>query len=298
MSFGTILRRTQEIALVGRSLVGQRTMEEVRVVLPDPDSPEPAFIRAVSWLYCLYFEAGRVSFGFLPRLGEAYSLVDRQVADRHVSEVRCLRTELHHNLGFEDSDLNTRTAAENWRRRACGTVLPQDAEQWRECYTRIVEDAEAFLGDVVRVVRSLEEREDEAGRDVAEWVHRLERNWMAARFDPLIEDVKVRLARDALNTVAFRNRHIGGWRGRLEVLDDGFDFDFEATRLIEKTLLEEDGVLLPITGVDVMERCGIGPGPDVGRMLEEARRYFEVHKCTRGELLEHLGALGPGARGW
>lgn len=299
MSFERVLRRRQEIDLVARSLIGRPAVDEVHVMLPDSQSPEPAFIRAVSWLYCLYFEAGRVSFGFLRRVGEAYALLDRRAGDEHLETVRCLRTELHHNLGFEDSDLDTRTAAENWRRRACGTVLPELASHWGDCYRGIVGDAERFLAGLVGVVRRIEERGVEAEGDVEEWRRRLARSWSAAMFDPLIEDAKVRLAREALSNVTFRNRHIGEWRKRLEVLEDGFDFGFEATRLIEKTLLEEDGVLLPVTGRDVMAGLGIRSGPLVGELLEEARRYFEVRPCDRADVMEHLGKYwaGKGGRG-
>ena len=71
-------------------------------------------------------------------------------------------------------------------------------------------------------------------------------------------------------------------------MEDRFDFDFEATRLIEKTLLDEDSVVLPITGRDVIDNLEVKPGPHVGALLEEARRYFEVHHCSRDELLTHL----------
>lgn len=288
MSFEEVFRRYQGINSLARSLLGRTAFDELNVLLPDPTSPEPGFLRGVSWLYCLYFEAGRVSLTFLRRLGEAYSLVDRDAADRHVEAVRCLRTELHHNLGFADSDLAARTAAEGWRRRACGTAMPQTPEQWRACYNRLVDDANAFLGSMDTVVRRIESDGDQARQHVDEWLRRLSRNWPGATFDPLIDDAKYRLSREALNTVAFRSRHVDKWKKQLELLEDGFDFDFEATRQIERTLLDEDSVVLPITGRDVIDTLGVKPGPEVGALLEEARRHFEVHRCNKEDLLTHL----------
>jgi len=104
MSFEKVLRCQQIINKLSHSLIGRSAFEDIHVLLPDPDQPEPGFMRATSWLYCLYFEGGRVSIKFLRRLGEAYGLGDRNIADTHVEAVRCLRTELHHNLGFTDSD--------------------------------------------------------------------------------------------------------------------------------------------------------------------------------------------------
>ena len=288
MSFEEIVRRRQHMATLAKSVVGCAAFEELHVLLPDPANPEPAFIRAVSWLYCLYFEAGRVSLAYLRRLGEGYSLVDRPLAERHVEEVRCLRTELHHNLGVGESEQTTRSTAEHWRRKACGTALPRTANEWRDCYNRLMDDATAFLEAVESVVRRIESGGQEAQGHIEEWRRLLRRSWPASEFDPLIDDVKYRLGREALNTVAFRNRYVDKWRKHLELLDEEFDFEFEAARLIEKALLDEGGSVLPITGRDVIESVGIDPGPDVGLLLEEARRHFEENRCGRAQLLAHL----------
>lgn len=288
MSFDGVLRSQQTINTLARNLIERPAFEEVNVIIPDSTSPESAFIRATSWLYCLYFEAGPVSLRFLRRLGEAYSLVEREESDLHVESVRSLRTELHHNLGFADSDRDTRTAAEIWRRNACGTMMPTSGAQWRACYSRIVDDAQVFLTGIEAVVRQLESDGDEALAHIEEWRSRLDRNWPGYKFDPLIDDAKYRFSRESLNTVSFRNRHVDKWRNRLELLEDGFHFEFEATRLIEKTLLDDDDVLPPITGKDIVEVLGIKPGPRVGALLHEARRHFEVNQTSREDLLAHL----------
>ena len=72
-------------------------------------------------------------------------------------------------------------------------------------------------------------------------------------------------------------------------MDDGFNFEFEATRLVEKTMLNDDNMLLPVTGKDVIESLGVEPGLEVGGLLEEARRYYSATRCSRDKLLDHLG---------
>ena len=295
MSFEEVTRRLQTVDALATSLIGRNAFDRMHVLLPDPKNPEAAFIRAVSWLYCLYFEAGGVSLNFLRRLGERYSIVDHYVTDRHVEDVRSLRTELHHNLGVEDSDQATRAKAQDWRRRACGTALPSTSEGWRDCYDKLVRDACELLNLVETVVRRIEKDGTEANAHIEEWRWRLDRNWSASRFDTLIENVKYRLGREALNVVKFRNRYGDRWKKQLELLEDDFDFEHEATRIIEKTLLDEGAGVLPITGRDVIQTLGIEPGPRVGILLEEARRHFGVNRCTKEELLEHLRAyrVGP-----
>lgn len=288
MSFEEIVRGKQAISFLSRTLVERHAFDEIHVLLPDPSSPEPAFIKATSWLYCLYFEAGRVSFSFLCRLGEAHGVVNREASNRHMETVRCLRTELHHNLGFADSDQRTRLAAENWRRRACGTALPNNSEQWTKCYDCLVGEARDFLTGIEAVLRKLESDPAAVERHCLDWRKRLERDWPAATFDPIVDDVKYRLGREQLNTVLFRNKHLENWKKQLESLEDGFDFNFEATRLVERTFLNDDSIILPITGVDLITTLGVERGPQVGKLLEEARRHFEVNPCTKAELLDHL----------
>ena len=291
MSFESVLRCHQRVNDLSRSLIGRAAFDELHVKIPDPKSPEPGFIRATSWLYCLYFEAGRVSLTFLRRLGEAYSLVDRVPTDQHVEVVRCLRTELHHNLGFADSDQAARTAAEVWRRKACGTAMPRDESQWRSCYDCLVDEANDFLTRIDEVVRKIEANGDEAKMHIKDWLRRLERSWPAAAFDPLVDETKYRLGRDSMKTVGFRMRHVDRWRKQLELLDEGFDFEHEATRLIEKTLLDEDSLVLPITGRDIMKSLEIRPGPRVGTLLEAARKQFEEAPCSSEELLSYLAGI-------
>ena len=236
MSFEEIVRSHQRIGKLARSLIGRSAFEEMHILLPDPTSPEAGFIRATSWLYCLYFEAGRISLTFLRRLGEAYGLMERAASDKHVETVRCLRTESHHNLGYGDSDQAARTSAERWRKKACGTALPQCPTEWENCYRCIVNDAHTFLQRIDEVVRRIEAEGSGGQNHVDNWLRRLVRSCPAAAFDPLIDKAKYQLARGALNTVAFRNQHADMWRKCLDLLEDGFNFDFEATRLIEITL--------------------------------------------------------------
>ncbi|MBK8690964.1 MAG: hypothetical protein IPN17_01310 [Deltaproteobacteria bacterium] len=81
---------------------------------------------------------------------------------------------------------------------------------------------------------------------------------------------------------------IDRWRAQLDLMEDGFDFAEEATRLVEKSLLDEDSFVLPITGRDIVSALKIKSGPRIGTLLEQARRRFAAQPCAREELLAHL----------
>ena len=84
---------------------------------------------------------------------------------------------------------------------------------------------------------------------------------------------------------------VSRWRKQIEVLEDGFDFKYEATRLIEKTLIDEDSAVLPITGQDIIESLRIGPGPKIGSLLEAARKRFDSDRCAKEDLISYLRTI-------
>ena len=288
MSFDLVLQKEQEVNNFARSLIDRPAFDAIQVTLPVSSSPEIAFIRATSWLYCLYFEAGRVSLRFLKDRGVGYAVMDRTQSDHHQEAVRCLRTELHHNLGYQDSDQVARKTAEHWRREACGSAFPATGAQWQNCHERLVEDASELLTSILWVLRRIEAEGEGAREYLDEWIRRLERSWTAAEFDPVIEDAKYRLGLPALDTVRFRNRHVDRWRKALDLLEDGFDFVHETTRLIEKTLVDESSHVLPITGNDIIMHLKVEPGPEIARLLREARLIHEERHLDRDAILEHL----------
>ena len=135
-------------------------------------------------------------------------------------------------------------------------------------------DAQAFF---VRLLDSLDVIETDDNRDVIcqQWEDRLRRDWPAHRYHELIATVAFDLGREALDSAAFYDRHGHTIRDGLRLLSEDCDLEAEARKLVERALLVELTSVLPITGRDVMEYFGIGPGPDVGRLLECARRLHE-----------------------
>jgi hypothetical protein len=121
-----------------------------------------------------------------------------------------------------------------------------------------------------------------------QWEIRLQRDWPAYRYHNLIATVAVDLGREALDPVAFYDRHGHTIRDGLRLLSQDSDLETEARRLIERALLTETASLLPITGHDVIAFFGIGPGPPVGRLLGCARRLYDEQPCDKDTLLQRM----------
>lgn len=292
MSFDSIHHGFQKINQLSQIMIQQPALSSIEVSLPAPGSgSELAFIRATSWLYCLYFEAGRGSISFLIKLAEAYQLDQVSQYKSHMENIRCLRTEFHHNLGFEGTDYQARTKAEEWRYQACGTRIPADGNDWKKCYQRLVKDeAVKFLDFLERTLRYLEQDAAESReRNIMDWRQRLQQDYPAARFDPLIEDIKFQLGKKGLDTVKFRNRYVGRWKKELEIMQEDYDFNYEASRLIESALINDSQSALPFSSTELMDYFNLPQGPDVGEYLKIANIIYKSGIVDKQQLLREVG---------
>jgi len=271
-----LVRGRDQIDGFARALLssGSPVFGVVSLSLPDVDgTPELAFIRTVSWLYVHYFEAGRVGVRFLVRRNAR--IASQGHGDEHLDVVHALRTWSQHNINLA-GEHNARIAStcEDWFANRCGTRLPRVDGHWTALLDALLGDAQAFF---VRLLDSLDVIETDDNRDVIcqQWEDRLRRDWPAHRYHELIATVSFDLGREALDSAAFYDRHGHTIRDGLRLLSEDCDLEAEARKLVERALLVELASVLPITGRDVMEYFGIGPGPDVGRLLECARRLHE-----------------------
>ncbi len=258
------------------------------VRLPKLIPPELGFIQTVSWLYAFFHEVAKVDIVFLSEKFDAYELdVSREGRD-HRSHLGRLRTYLQHNLNFtRGRDRETERSCKSWFRDACGTSVPNTDAEWRSCLAKLLLEAISFLAYLIEAIRRIER--DEAHAQIREdWIRRVDRQHGPEEFDTLISITANDMGRESLDVVRLRQRFFEKWMAALRLLADGYDFQREARRLIEYAILSEPAAGLPITGVDVIEALGIPPGPEVGRLLERAKRLYEESPVSAEELLDRL----------
>ena len=272
------------------SLLGVRRAAFQEMVLRSPrfSPPELAFYQVVTWLYGFYYEAGRVSLQFLIRLLPTYGLEYGGSHRRHYEDVQRLRTFLQHNLNLDSRhDLETQRICEDWFSESCGSVMPGSGCEWNRCVARILFESGELLSAVVNCVRAVEKDESSASI-VAQWSSRLSRFHPIHEFEELVTIVINDMGQSSLDAHRVTARHYDQWSKDLQLRSDDYVFEYEARRLIEQSLLNEDELPLPITGRDVIRELGISPGVEVGRLLAQARVLYMANPCNRKQLLERL----------
>lgn len=292
-----VIRTVEELNRVSSRLIGRSPgiFSAVSLELPRLSPAELGFIRASSWLFVHYFEAGKTGVDFLESRLDAYALDASGGHKNHKRLVQAMRTFLQHNLDLrKDHDKDIQELCEAWLHGNCGTKVPGTDDQWRLCLIAFLSGGLGFLQALAQALRLLEADESRI-EIIRQWNFRLERYFPPHEFDKIIAIAAGDMGRDGLDPIKLRIRFYDKWAKEMVLLSEGCDLHAEARKLVELALLTGTVPALPISGRDIMQELGIPPGPRVGELLEQARRIFDGKPCTRDELISQLREGGRDA---
>jgi hypothetical protein len=271
--------------------VGRTAISELNIRPPAGEADEASFLRLTAWCYALLFEAGRIAIPFLLKLD--YPRATKVDGKRHLETlamVRCLRTSLFHNLGFEAThDLGVRRAVSSWFLDTCEATSPNSDTQWQSCFQRLSKDVRAILQHCAAALSAAAASRDDRDIVFDDLRRRLERDWEPYRFDMIVSDAAARLG-EKINAGAFRERRLGDWRLFLSALPEDADPEHEIERLIDAEVANHFHSALPVRTRELMDVLELGPGVEVKRAIELARRIFESGVRDREELLAKVRA--------
>lgn len=258
--------------------------------LPTPrfSSPELGFLLTVSWLYVLYFEAGKASLDFLKERFQVYTLDPAGHVADHIHIVGRIRTYLHHNLYPEvQRDRHTLEISEKWLEKHCRTRIPTNDEQWYKCLIALLQESKMSLETLRDCIREIE-KDESREQIILTWNARLKQYHLPEEFDALIFQVVNDLGRESLDVRALRRRYYDKWVRELHKLSSGYDFSIEARKLIESTLLYELTPALPLTSRDIILELRIKTGKIADELLQLAKTLYDREPCSRERLLKRL----------
>jgi hypothetical protein len=268
---------------------GLKVFNDVSLEKPKLKPAELGLLRAVSWFYGLYFEAGAVNVQFLNQLINTYRLDPSGAVSYHLNLVNQLRTYFHHNLDpSKHRDRIIQEYCEEWFKKQCGTFQPDSEEEWFSCLDAFIKEVRDYFQALSKCIRMIEQDESK-DKILQDWEFSRTREHPPQAFDSIISITASDMGRDNLDVLTFRKRFYERWKKELATLTGNYDFEFEARRLIEYTLLNETFAVLPITGRDILKTFPqIQPGPKVGELLRKAKIIYEREPCTADKLLEKL----------
>ena len=166
---------------------------EVSVPLPANLNDELAFYQLVNWGYIVLNEAAKVPISFLTALPPLKANSELR------TEVGKMRTFVAHNLDVTSkSDLKTRSFAHSWFRSACSIGSPIDAAHFASCSEYLGKRLEQALRGAVEACDALDDPIDGPAL-VNDLRSRIDLNWEAHRFDPIVAEIAYTLGNPGLD---------------------------------------------------------------------------------------------------
>ena len=255
---------------------------DVSVPLPTDFSDELAFYRLVNWAYVVLNEAGKLPIAFLialPPLSTNYKLR---------TEVGNMRTFVAHNLDVTSpSDYKTRSFAHQWFRNACGVGTPIAAADFAKCCDYLAARLEAVLQGAIEACDTLDDT-DVGSSLVMDLRNRIELQWDAHRFDPIVAEAAAAIGNPGLDLLAIRRRHLDSWRKTLTTADEG-QRELALRLKIEATLIAEFSDTLPSSAKAISARLAIAGPPVLGAVLVILRDVRRFAPFTVAEILAEVG---------
>jgi hypothetical protein len=156
---------------------------EVSVLLPANFEDELAFYRLVNWSYIVVNEAAKVPLSFL------MALPPLQANSTFRTEVSRMRTFVAHNLDVTSPhDRKTYAFAHSWFRAACGVGTPTKKEEFAKCSEVLALKLDEAIQGAIAACDALDHPEDGAIL-AADLAKRVNLQWAAHRFDPIVAEV-------------------------------------------------------------------------------------------------------------
>ena len=255
---------------------------EISLRLPDDFGDELAFYRLINWGYVLINEAARIPLAFLTNLPPLK-------ADNSLrTETSNLRTYLVHNLDItRKKDQRTYAFVHRWFRAACGRGTPDSNDHYGDCCVYLADRIREALTGAIEACDLLDDSVD-GPRLLDDFRSRIDLDWEAHRFDPLVARCADRLGNPGIDLLTLRSRRLDKWRSVLSTAEEQ-ERERVLEQRIEADILEAIGDVLPRTVQDNLQRIAANTDVTVAilLLLREARR---IGTMTLPQIIEFVSS--------
>ena len=283
----------QEIdSIVSQIIEGDQLFGSISIQFTLEGMSECCFQRVISWLYTLYWEAGKKSdIKFLVELFDTFELDTSKNLSTHFYLVQSLRTLLQHNIANKDDhNSGVQKKCSEWFESISGTSKPENDYDWEKSLIKLVDEAQRFLEAILKCIQSIE-RDESKDEIIKQWNMRRKRYFSPWDYDNLIREVMGDLG-VTKDVVRLRNRYQSKWDKVLKNLSINSDFRFELKKLILDTLLDGQEKLMTLLPDDIISEFGIAAGsPEIEKLLIKAKKIHRMDsELTKEQILAKLRA--------
>lgn len=242
------------------------------------------FNNLISWHYVIFHEYSSLNIDFITKKIEAYNLSQEEHSSNLKKLVHAFRTIFQHQMDFDQSisDREKKYFCDNWIERILGKTPPTNEEQWFKCVVKLLEISEDFFNSILNCLIEIEKSEH-CEIVIEEWLKLIEVNYQPLDFERVLLKVLENLGLiEYFDSMKLTKKYYDQWKHSLKALPYGFNFEVQAYRIIESTIISQE--IIPINGKDII-KIGVSPGPKILEYLKLAKTIFYETPCNKEELL-------------
>lgn len=256
-------------------------------------SDECQFLRLVSWLYSMYFEAGRKSgLKWLVDRLETYNLDPDMRLKNYFERINPLRTFFQHNLqSGDDYNGKIKRTCRDWFKSLCGVDSPLEDHHWNTCFEVCLKETFDFLDAIKQCLCEID-RDESKDEMLKDWLSYRKGLFSVVDYNNLIREVASDLGFNIDSIKKFRNKLEDKLQSKrlTKIIRDGDNETMTIKKIITDMLLEEPTVLMPLTASDVIEEFSIEAGNSkIFEILKKGKIIFTDNPLlSRQQLLDKL----------
>lgn len=211
------------------------------------------FSELINWFYALLIEVCGPNIDFFEDRLKVLGISTKQEIPQLRKLVHSIRTVNSHNMDYsKNEDIQKKKYSEDWFINVINKGKPETEDDYYKC-------AENLLIKGINYLQSIDQAlnitvNDEFFEDIilAEWLRRNDRNYGVYEFELVfIEQLKIFGIDNFLDANKLVKREISKWREEIKNLQDGFDFQIEARKIITKYITEKK--YSPVDPIDLIE---------------------------------------------
>jgi hypothetical protein len=278
-----IERNIEAINALSNQLVGFDFFKPNQFSISSTHSPELCFYKTVAYSYVLFRESGKSVDYFLKNRKGNYP-----GSKTYTDDVSLLRTFLFHRM--EDKRISK---VEAFFDKRCNKKKPENEDDWEKCCAYILNNLNEIVKKSNEICEEINNDPEKAKDTIAQWQRLVHREHTSYETEMVFNTIKKELGLDNLQFKDLYNKEEKDLNekekihesisNKIKLLDDGYNFEQEARKVIEPILLKYKACPLTLDDLDF-----IADEKDRIDILFKSHIYYESNSCSKEDLLEAI----------
>ncbi|RKE47105.1 hypothetical protein [Sphingobacterium detergens] len=246
------------------------------------NSFEVCFKDYVLYLYSLFIELPGINLKFVDKKIKDFGIPLSDYAKRISRLVQDLRTVNGHYTSLEKAkDREKINACEDWYEQTASVKSLEKEEDYQKCANALLNGTIEYLVQVLLCIQEFSKIEfpDIVKND---WQRESTRFFTKYEWEKQLQHVLELYGMNHYDPYVITEKEIGKWNAQLKILKEGFVFQIESKKIIERYLAQEE--IWPASAED-LHALGVEYGPSMGEMVKKCKKLYYESPCKKAELL-------------